>query len=195
MKVNTGPKAQISNRTGFLLQGNTTKEEIINTNNTWKCLRIHAYTPLTGGVGYNTYYVSGPGELVDMHTMPDGWMKNDFNDNAWPNAAKVGWRGATPKGAVDIADWMLVPSTLPQMELTAQRFAAVRKTEGVTIPGGFPLQKESITIPANTQASFLLDQSFLTNAYPDIDFSKGNRCRDFLHLCRSLVYRKTGWPR
>ena len=33
--------------------------------------------------------------------------------------------------------------------------------------------KTSITIPANTQATFLLDQSFYTNAYPEFDFSKG----------------------
>ena len=146
------PEGQISNRTGFLLQGNTVKEEIVNTNTSWKCLKNNAYTPLTGGIGYNTYYVTGPGELVDMHVMPDGWMKNDFNDNAWLNAAKVGWRGATPKGVVDIADWMLVPSPLPQMELTAQRFASVRKAEGISIPNNFPAEKIAVTIPANTQA-------------------------------------------
>src|SRR5688572_12163570 len=166
------PEAQISNRTGFLVQGNTSKEEIINTNTSWKCLKNTAYTPLTG-IGYNTYYVSGPGELVDMNKMPDGWQKNDFDDNAWPNAARVGWRGATPKGVVDIAEWMLVPSTLPPMELRIQRFAAVRTSKGITIPNGFPATKASITIPANTHASFLLDQSFYTNAYPELDFSKG----------------------
>ena len=58
------PEGQISSRTGFLLQGNTAKEEIINTNTTWKCLKSPAYTPITTGVGYSAYYVSGPGELV-----------------------------------------------------------------------------------------------------------------------------------
>ena len=168
------PEGQISNRTGFLLQGNTVNEEMVNTNETWKCIRNAAYRPLTGGVGYNTYYVAGPGELIDMHAMPDGWMKNDYDDNAWRIAAKVGWRSATPKGTVDIADWMLVPSPLPQVELTPQRFASVRKSEGVTIPAAFPSAKASLNIPANTQASFLLDQSFLTNAYPEMIFSKGN---------------------
>src|SRR5215510_558212 len=33
------PEGQISNRTGFLLQGNTSKEEIVNTNPSWKCLK------------------------------------------------------------------------------------------------------------------------------------------------------------
>ncbi|HEY5967160.1 MAG TPA: alpha-L-rhamnosidase N-terminal domain-containing protein [Chitinophagaceae bacterium] len=188
------PEAQISNRTGFLMQGNTKKEETINTNTSWKCFKNNAYTPLTGGVGYNTYYVSGPGEIVDMNKMPDGWMKNDFNDDAWPNAARVGWRGGTPKGAVDIADWMLVPSTLPPMELRVQRFAAVRKTEGITIPDGFPATQKSITIPANTKATFLLDQSFYTNAYPELDFSKGKDAGILLTYAEALFIEKPDGP-
>src|SRR6187455_3823429 len=40
------PEGQISNRTGFFMQGNTKKEEIINTNTSWKCYKTSAYTPL-----------------------------------------------------------------------------------------------------------------------------------------------------
>ena len=188
------PEGQISNRTGFLLQGNTTKEEMVNTGNSWKCLKNTAYTPLTGSIGYNTYYVAGPGELIDMHAMPDGWTKNDFDDNAWPNANKVGWRNATPKGTVDIADWMLVSSPLPQMELTPQRFAAVREAEGITIPNKFPAAKTPLTIPANTQANFLLDQSFLTNAYPEMIFSKGNNAGISFTYAEALFIEKPDGP-
>ena len=187
------PEGQISNRTGFLLQGNTSQEEIINTNTSWKCFKSSAYSPLTG-IGYNTYYVSGPGELVDMNKMPDGWQKNNYNDDGWPNAVKVGWRGATPKGVVDIADWMLVPSTLPPMELRVQRFASVRRSEGVTIPNGFPSAKATLTIPANTQASFLLDQSFYTNAYPELDFSKGKNAGISLTYAEALFTEKPDGP-
>ena len=187
------PEGQISNRTGFLMQGNTGQEEIINTNTSWKCFKSIAYTPLTG-IGYNTYYVSGPGELVDMNKMPDGWQKKDFDDNSWLNAARVGWRGATPKGVVDIAEWMLVPSTLPPMELRVQRFAAVRKTDGVVIPPGFPAEKATITIPANTNASFLLDQSFYTNAYPELDFSKGKGAGISLTYAEALFTEKPDGP-
>ena len=187
------PEGQISNRTGFLMQGNTEKEKEINTNTSWKCYRANAYTPLTG-IGYNTYYVAGPGELVDMNKMVDGWTKNDFNDDAWPNAVRVGWRGGTPKGTVDIADWMLVPSTLPPMELRVQRFATVRKSNGVTIPEGFPANQKSITIPANTQASFLLDQSFYTNAYPELDFSKGKNAGIVITYAEALFNEKPDGP-
>ncbi|HEX3165903.1 MAG TPA: alpha-L-rhamnosidase N-terminal domain-containing protein, partial [Chitinophagaceae bacterium] len=187
------PEGQISNRTGFLIQGNTGKEEVINTNTTWKCFKNIAYSPLTG-IGYNAYYVAGPGELVDMNKMPDGWQKNSFDDNAWQNAVRVGWRGATPKGAVDIADWMLVPSTLPPMELRLQRFATVRKVTGITIPDGFPLAQKAIAIPANTHASFLLDQSFYTNGYPELDFSKGKDAGISLTYAEALFTEKPDGP-
>ncbi|TAL44997.1 MAG: alpha-rhamnosidase [Chitinophagaceae bacterium] len=187
------PEGQISNRTGFLLQGNTSKGEIINTNTSWKCFKSTAYTPLTG-IGYSAYYVAGPGELVNMNEMPQGWNKNDFDDSSWPDAVKVGWRGATPKGAVDIGDWMLVPSTLPPMELRLQRFAAVRKADRVVVPDGFPATKATITIPANTQATFLLDQSFLTNAYPELDFSKGKDAGISLIYAEALFNEKPDGP-
>src|SRR4026207_1838753 len=84
------PEGQISNRTGFLIQGNTSNEEIINTNPSWKCFKNTAYSPLPG-IHYNAYYVAGPGELIDMNNMPGDWMKKDFADSAWPNAARVHW--------------------------------------------------------------------------------------------------------
>jgi alpha-L-rhamnosidase len=183
------PEGQISSRTGFLLQGNTAKEEIINTNTSWKSFKSIAYTPLTG-IGYNTYYVSGPGELVDMNKMPDGWLKKGFDDKEWGNAVRVGWRGGTPKGIVDIAEWMLVPSTLPPMELRVQRFASVRRSEGLVIPDKFPSEKLSITIPANTHASFLLDNAVYTNAYPELDFSKGKDAGISLTYAEALFNEK-----
>ena len=187
------PEGQISNRTGFLVQGNSTREEIVNTNTSWKSFKNTGYSPITG-IGYNTYYVSGPGERVDMNKMPDGWLKNNFDDNTWPDAIRVHWRGATPKGAVDIAEWMLVPSTLPPMELRVQRFASVRRSEGVMIPGEFPAAKATFTIPANTRASFLLDQSFYTNAYPELDFSKGKDAGILLTYAEALFTEKPDGP-
>jgi alpha-L-rhamnosidase len=168
------PEAQISNKTGFILQGNTEAEEIVNTNNTWKCKRNNAYSPITGSIGYPTYYVAGPGELVNMQNYDHGWTALNHDDSNWKNATQTNWgaQGA-PKGMVDAFNWMLVPSKIPQMEMTAQRIETVRKAEGVTLPNGFPKSKVSVTIPANTRATILLDQSFLTNAFLTLQFSKG----------------------
>jgi alpha-L-rhamnosidase len=164
------PEAQISLRTAFIVQGNTANEAVLNTNNTWKCIRNNAYKPLTG-IGYRTYYVAGPGELIDMNKSVKGWMTANFNDSAWPGAATLDH--GKPKGTADAFGWMLVPSSLPQMELTYQRIAVLRKAEGVTVPASFPATKTAVTIPANTTATLLLDQTFLTSAYVAFSFSGG----------------------
>ncbi|RYF56488.1 MAG: alpha-rhamnosidase, partial [Cytophagaceae bacterium] len=75
--------------------------------------------------------------------------------------------GGSPNG------WMLVPSSIPPMEMTMQRLAQVRWATGVTVPSSFPATKTALTIPANTVATLLLDQSVLTNAFPTLLFSGG----------------------
>lgn len=168
------PEAQISNKTGFILQGNTEAEEIVNTNNTWKCKRSYAYQPITASIGYPTYYVAGPGELVNMHSYDHGWTSVNHDDSQWKNATQTNWgaQGA-PKGMVDAFNWMLVPSQIPQMEMATQRIETVRKAEGVKTPAGFPKSKVALTIPAHTNATLLLDQSFLTNAFLTMQLSRG----------------------
>ena len=49
----------------------------------------------------------------------------------------------------------------------------VKSSEGIKLPSGFPSVKNNITVPAHAVASILLDQGFLTNAYPEIIFSGG----------------------
>jgi len=164
------PEAQISLRTAFIVQGSTKAEEVLNTNNTWKCIRDKAYQPTTG-IGYPTYYVAGPGEIVDESKTIKNWTELNFDDSAWPNAAQMDH--GKPKGMADAFGWMLVPSQLPQMERTFQRIPVLRKAEGITAPEGFPANKTVVTIPANTTATLLLDQTYLTNAYLTINFSKG----------------------
>jgi hypothetical protein len=178
----TRPEAQISERTAFILQGDTEKEAVLNTNNTWKGIRNKAYQPLTG-VGYSTYYVAGPGEMVDMHQNIKDWAAKNFNDSQWPQAKKID--NGNPKGITNAFGWMLVPSSLPQMELKIQRLAALRKAKGFSAPLGFPATQAAITIPANTTASMLLDQSFLTNAYLTLNISGGDKAGISFTYCES----------
>jgi alpha-L-rhamnosidase len=164
------PEAQITYLTGFVLQGNTEKEEVLNTDNSWKTTKDESYKPLA--VRAPGYYVAGPGELVDMSLHVKGWTKADFDDSKWVNARAI--NNGTPKAAsVNSTGWMLVPSPIPQMEMTFQRLSAVRKADGVKIPAGFPASKQKVTIPPNTRATIVLDQGVLTNAYPTIAFSGG----------------------
>ena len=59
------------------------------------------------------------------------------------------------------------------MELTPQRFQSIRQgndfiADKDLLQGGHP-----VTIPAHTTAHVLFDQSFLTTAFPVLQFSKG----------------------
>jgi alpha-L-rhamnosidase len=68
---------------------------------------------------------------------------------------------------------MLVPSSLPQMEQTIQRLQTTRETTGIQVPASFPAAANSFIVPANTKATLLLDNGFLTNAYITLKFSEG----------------------
>ncbi|HKC34737.1 MAG TPA: alpha-L-rhamnosidase C-terminal domain-containing protein, partial [Chitinophagaceae bacterium] len=80
------------------------------------------------------------------------------------------------------------------MELRVQRFESVRRANGITIPNEFPSKKIAILIPANSHVSFLLDQFFLTNAYPELDFSKGKDAGISLTYAEALFIEKPDGP-
>jgi len=163
--------AQISFRTGFILQGNTAREEIVNTNAEWKYYKNNSYSSLTPDLTY-TYYALGPGERVDFNQYPSGWTTAQYNDQEWTPPKTVS--NGLPKGMFDwFYNWMLVPRTLPPMELTPQRFQSLREVSGISTPKTFPALKAVLEIPAHTKATLLLDQGHLTNAYPVVQFSNG----------------------
>ena len=161
------PEAQISVRTAFIVQGNTSNEEILNTNKSWKCVRDTGHLPIPG-----YFFAASKGELVDMNQAVKGdWRAITYDDSSWPNAAKV--MNGTLKGMSWGIDWALVPSTLPAREMTYQRIAKLRSAVGINVPPAFPGEKAPITIPANSIVTLLLDQTFETNAYITLNFSGG----------------------
>lgn len=164
------PEAQISYLTAFILQGNSVAEEVFNTDVGWKTVKDESYQPLP--VRVPGYYVAGPAELVDMNKSVAGWSRGDYNDSDWAKARVIG-SGLTKGAAVNSVGWMLVPSSLPQMEITMQRLSSLRKADGVQVPDGFPATKAKFKIPANSKVVLLLDQGYLTNAYPTLIFSGG----------------------
>jgi hypothetical protein len=177
------PEAQISHLTGFILQGNTAPEEVLNTNDTWKTVRDESYQPLS--VRVPGYYVAGPGELVDMSMHIKEWNSVQFDDTKWSKARTIA--NGTPKAAaMNSVGWMLVPSPIPQMEMTTQRMSATRKSDGVQVPAGFPDTKSKVNIPANTRVTLLLDQGYLTNAYPTLVFSGGRNAAISMSYAEAL---------
>lgn len=164
--------AQITSRTGFILQGDALTEHIVNTNKSWKCTEDRSYSPMDkSAIGF---FVAPPGETCNMNlATPEGWTQNEFDDSSWKAAGMIG--AGIPKGvnAMGGTDWMLVKSTIPAMEMTNQRLQKVRQVEGAELPKGFPINKTNLVIPADSQVKILLDQTFLTNAYPTLEYSNG----------------------
>lgn len=180
------PEAQISLGAGFIIQGNTAKEQAVNSDTSWRCVRDSSYQPIK--ISIPTYYVAGPGEQINMNNHISKWQTINYNDSAWKKPQQLSQ--GLPKGMLGqygtISGWMLVPSGIPQMELTQQRLIKLRKANGVSVPANFPAQKSGFIIPANTTATLLLDQTFLTNAYPTLLFSGGKNSTITLSYAESL---------
>ena len=178
------PEHQISFRTGFILQGNSDEEKIVNTNSSWKCIIDSSYSPLQPDLIYS-YYVAGPGEKVDYAKYPHGWETNQYNDDTWTQAKQI--VVGLPKGVFQSdLSWMLIPRSIPQVELTTQRLQKVRSATGISLPTSFPSAKSSFTIPANTSIKILLDNGVLTNAYPVLQFSQGKHANIKLGYAEAL---------
>lgn len=181
------PEAQISYRTGFILQGATTAESAINTNNTWLCEQDKSFAPLRFSV--RAYYVAGPGEVRNMALSPKAWQRENFDDKNWQKARQIGW--GVPKNILGafgtMSGWMLVPSIIPQMELKDERLVKTVKIEGnITLPNGFPQRKNDVVIPPNSTFKVILDQSYLTNAYPNVEFSGGKDASISLNYAETM---------
>ncbi|GAB2686295.1 hypothetical protein GCM10027037_05190 [Mucilaginibacter koreensis] len=173
------PEAQITVRTAFIVQGASPAEEVLNTNDTWRCIADKAFQPIPG-----FFFAAIKGQLVDMNQTISDWNMPGFDDAAWPMAANL-FQGQ-PKGNSDGFGWMLVPSPLPQMELTYQRIPTLREEKGIDVPQSFPGKKTAVTIAPHTTATLLLDQNYETNAYITLNFSGGAHSGISMRYAESL---------
>jgi hypothetical protein len=163
---NEGPYAavaQISNRTGFLVQGDGDAEQVVNTGPEWRCITDQAYTPHPIANDQRTGYTAvGPAEQVDAAQLPWGWEQTDFDDSQWLKPVDIG-RGE-PRAAQDASNrWFLVERPIPQEERSPER-----PLHGATFP---------IQTPAHSTATYILDQGYLTTAYPEMTVNGGRGAR------------------
>lgn len=167
------PVAQVTNQTGFVLQGNTSAEHAANTNDSWKVFHDTAYKPCStdNGARLRTYMVIGPGDEVNAAAYPWGWEQPGYADTMWAKAKRIA--SPVPSGIGSDNLWTLEPRNIPLMRETMQRISNVRRATGIAVPNELLDGKHALTIPADTTVSILLDQSFNTVAYPEFVISKG----------------------
>ena len=170
------PVAQHSYETGFILQANTETQAGVNTDEQWKVTENAAYEPIgRSAFDIGGYLVVGPGERLTAGQYPWGWEARDYDDGDWPQARTLrpGMPKAGPRAFGSYAAWKLVPRTIPRMESRTEQFAGIDRARGVEAHEGFLTGDDDLLIPANTEATLLLDQAQLTTAYPVLRLSGG----------------------
>jgi hypothetical protein len=170
------PVAQISQQTGFLLQGDSTAEQMVNTDTTWKVLHDTAYAPCATNMGavLQTYMVVGPGDEVHAKDYPWDWENLDYNDANW-QPATILHTAVVMSGYGSDNIWTLAPRTIPQMEEKMQRMNVVSRSEGMNINSDFLKGNAPLKIPAHSHQKILIDQSFETVGYPVLKVSGGKK--------------------
>jgi len=181
------PGAQISHCTGFILQGNSQHESVLNTSPSWAVCKDAAYSPIP--VQVPGYYVSGPGE--DFKASKHIWdLQEDINPGDWKPAKSLG-KGC-PKDCHTrssiLPGRLLYPRQIPPMEYKKQLFSCVRRSSS-HVQDGF-IKARSVTIEPNTTLHILIDQQHLTTAYPVLEFSRGKNSSIQLTYAESLYNDK-----
>ena len=171
--------AQVTNRAGFLLQAADSEQSVGNTGRGWKCSVDKAYAAQLWPRDQRTgYYALGPNERVNGALYPWGWETKEFDDGAWSQAEEL-----TPGAPRDLQDgpnrWMLVPSAIPLEEQKRERAFQVRDGPGMPL-----------LVPAHNERQVLLDQMYLTTAYPELKVSGGAGATIDLQYAETLYQSK-----
>jgi len=164
------PVAQMTNRSGFMLQGDTTAEEIADTDASW-WVKQEKGRGLAETNGVSGYYAAGPGEVVDGRAAEWDWDAAAVSDAAEWHAAEVIGRAATREAQDADSNWELVQDLLPAMEHRKVYAGKAVRFEGLGARPEFPAQP--LEIPANTHVTLLLDNGVLQTAYPELVMSGG----------------------
>lgn len=144
-------------------------------NDHWKCHIDPSYKAIEvnwRSGGDNTiiggFYANNPTDYVDMNLYPTGWKKVNYNDEAWRGTGF--FEGAQSMGG-SIA-YLLEPRSVPLLTWTAEKQGGkIVRSKNMDSPSFSAT--DPISIPSNTEASFLMDWSHIRNGYPELRFSKG----------------------
>jgi alpha-L-rhamnosidase len=170
------PMAQMSRRTGFLLQADDPAHAALNTGPDWLAAveRGHEVNPaaLDEIRARHFYYAAAPGERRDGRVFDWTWDGPDGGAGGWAPAFAIG-RGhpasisrgpgwmRSPEG------WLLVPDTMPSLDLGPDTVGRIVRAEGAA-PADRP-----IVVPPGRSVTLLYDRGEIVNAYPRLTVSGG----------------------
>lgn len=162
------PVAQMSSRSGFMLQGNSAAEDIADTNDSWQA-RLERGREATGHEGLRDYYAAGPSERIDGRAMDWSWDQAAASEG-WEQAKIIAHAAARDASDADNA-WELTQDQLPPMEHRLVEAGQPVRASGIAGLPPFPLQP--LEVAANSHVTLLLDNRVLQTAYPALTLSGG----------------------
>ena len=163
------PMAQISAGTGFWLRGKGAAS-VLDTGAKWRVSAqpghsfASPFVPIVKVLKTGIWYAAGGAETIDG-------TKTDWNW-AGPRETSAQWTDATPI-AGDVA-WTLVPDPLPAMSYADIPAGKVVRSSAPSV-SAFP--KKPVVVPANSEATLLIDQNEMIAAYPGLMVSGGKDAR------------------
>jgi len=181
------PLAQMSDQTGFIMQGNSPLETEVDTNTSWEVEQEQGQGFLpTSGTEMHTYYAASPQENLDSKFYDWDWQTSTV---PWANAVVVGTGepGRYPKGTPmgtgsGVNDWFLVPDPLPPMEYREIGAGRIVRSKGMAGFVSFPM-----TVPAHSKVTILTDWGVMTSAYPELAMGGGKGAVIRLTYSEALV--------
>jgi hypothetical protein len=208
------PIAQMTDRTAFLLESETTGDSSISTPSGWLVEIESGQRPLPRVVnGFWEYMASGTGEELDGAQFDWNWNDPASDGQKWvPVASPIRESIYETVNKAHSADttgdnpWGLVPDTLPPMEFAPTEAGKVVRTDFpashptpilmgeenafITVQSGksdydsFPSQ--AVEVGPHRHIHLLLDRKTLTTAYPRLTVSGGKGTRITLTYAEAL---------
>ena len=177
------PMAQMTRRSGFILQADDERFAEVNTGPGWQAQIATGHGVLPDGLtalrARHFYYAAGPGERRDGRLWDWQW-DGDSPAERW-TPARPFWRGHSrsisegPAWMLSPEGWLLVPNPLPPLRHEPTEAGDVVRTTLAGLSTGHPL--EGLTIPPRSEVRVLLDRRTLANAYPAVIVSGGRDAR------------------
>ena len=180
--ADAAPVAQMSDRTGFLMQGDGEAESSVNTGKDWR-VRLEPGRGALGHAGAYGYYAAGPAEKMDARLLDTDWDQTQTSATGWEAPLLLGH--AAMREARDAPNrWELVQDTLPPMAHSYAEVGKVVRVTGLADAGSFPAA--ALLIPPHTHATLLLDHRTLETAYPELTISGGRDAEIHLTYAEAL---------
>lgn len=192
------PIAQMSDRTAFLLESETTGAEGISTPEGWEVEIESGHRALDrSSVDLKTYFASGPGEEINAGMYDWNWQLETYAGSGWVAVAtpmRDSVHGGVNKAhsADTTGDnfWGLVPDGLPHMEYAATSAGEIVRVDvvnrGAVAPEVSQFPAAAVTVPPGSHVHILLDRKTLTTAYPILTVSGGKGAKIWLTYSEAL---------